>query len=270
MTRRFTSISVALVLALVGTMLVVVYVGRADARALQGIETVEVLVAKGPLTKGTSVEQAQAQDLLGTERLPRKTVPFDAIAELRPTDSTLVLATDMTTGEILRRPRLVTAESVQDGLRIPDGMLAVTVWLEDPARVGGFVQVGSHIAIFDSFNVMEGSKPGSWTPSGDHLQDEFGKNKATRLLLPKVEVLAIGTTTHSEVDDDADSDNGSSAAAPTAATDSLHALITLAVTQRDAERLIHGVQTGTLYLGLLGTFEPKPGPGVDNRTLFNK
>lgn len=270
MTRRFTSISAALVLALVGTMLVVVYVGRADARALQGIETVEVLVAKGALMKGTSMEQAQAKDLLGTERLPRKTVPPDAIAELQPADSTLVLATDMTAGEILRRPRLVAAEAVQDGLRIPDGMLAVTVRLEDPARVGGFVKVGSHIAIFDSYNVMEGNKPGSWTPSGDHLQGEFPTNKATRLLLPKVQVLAIGTTTSPDTGRDTARDDSSSTTTPSAAADTLQTLITVALTQRDAERLIHGVQTGTLYLGLLGSFEPKPGPGVDNRTLFNK
>lgn len=270
MTRRFTAISAALVLALIGTMLVVVYVGRADARALQGIETVEVLVATGPVTKGTSVEQAQAKDLLATERLPRKTVPLDALAELKPTDSTLVFATDMTAGEILRRPRLVAAETVQDGLRIPDEMLAVTVRLEDPARVGGFVKVGSHIAIFDSYNVMEGNRAGSWTPSGDHLQDEFPKNKATRLLLPKVQVLAIGTTTTPERRDASDSDDSSSAVAPSTAADTLQTLITVAVSQRDAERLIHGVQTGTLYLGLLGSFEPKPGPGVDNRSLFNK
>ena len=46
-------------------------------------------------------------------------------------------------------------------------------------------------------------------------------------------------------------------------------LVTVAATQQEAERLVHGTQTGALYLALLGdTSVVKPGPGVDNKTLF--
>lgn len=263
MARRLLTVSAALVLALLGTMLVVTYVGRADARALEGVETVHVLVATGPVDQGTTVAEARAADLIGTELLARKVVPPGALAELGPQDDTLVFASDVTEGEVLQRPRLAEATAGGGGLAVPDGMLAVTVELDDAARVARFVTVGSEVAIFDSYNVFEGSDGGSWTPAGDHLTDDFPKNKATRVLLPRVEVLAIGEETlRRDTIAEPDAAEGTEPLVPVT-------LVTVAVDQRQAEKLIHGAQTGTLYLGLLGDHEVTPGPGVDNRTLFD-
>jgi pilus assembly protein CpaB len=265
MSRRITTISAALVLALLGTLLVVVYVGRADARALDGVQTVTVVVAKEPLKKGQTVKSAQDAGLLSTETFPRKAVPATAIAKLQAADAALVFASDVTQGEMLQRPRLVAKVEPPNRLVIPAGKMAVAVSLEDPARVSNFVTVGSNIAVFDSYNVFEGNEGGRWTPSGDHLNDGFPTNKATRVLLPKVQVLAIGESFRKEEPKKVDE-----AAAPAAAGDVTHTLVTVAVDQREAEKLIHGTQTGTLYLGLLDTYEVKPGPGVDNRTLFDR
>jgi Flp pilus assembly protein CpaB len=269
MSRRITAISAALVLALLGTLLVVVYVGRADARALDGVKTVTVLVAKEPLKKGQTVKSAKDAGLITSEVLPRKAVPATALAELQPADEPLVFASDVTKGEILSRPRLVAKVEAPDRLVIPAGKMAVTVALGDPARVANFVTVGSDIAVFDSYNVFEGNQGGSWTPSGDHLQDEFERNKATRLLLPRVKVLAVGDSFTPEQPEKAEEeDDAALGALPVG--DVTATLITVAVDQREAEKLIHGTQTGTLYLGLLDTYQVAPGPGVDNRTLFNR
>ncbi len=270
MSRRIMTISGALVLALLGTLLVVVYVGRADARALDGVQTVTVVVAKEPLKKGQTVKSAQDAGLLTTETFPRKAVPATAIAKLQAADAALVFASDVTQGEILQRPRLVAKVEPPNRLVIPAGKMAVTVSLEDPARVSSFVTVGSNIAVFDSYTVFEGNDGGRWTPSGDRLSDGFPLNKATRVLLPKVQVLAIGESfTKEEEPATAEEKAGALAAAP-AAGDVTHTLVTVAVDQREAEKLVHGTQTGTLYLGLLDTYEVKPGPGVDNRTLFDR
>ncbi len=266
MSRRITTISAALVLALLGTLLVVVYVGRADARALDGVQTVTVMVAKEPLKKGQTVKSAQDAGLLTTETLPRKAVPATAIAKLQATDAALVFASDVTQGEILQRPRLVAKVEPPNRLVIPAGKLAVTVALEDPARVSNFVTVGSNIAVFDSYTVFEGNDGGRWTPSGNGLADGFDLNKATRVLLPKVQVLAVGDSFRKE---EPKKEESEAAAAP-AAGDVTQTLLTVAVDQREAEKLIHGTQTGTLYLGLLDTYEVKPGPGVDNRNLFDR
>ena len=266
MSRRITMVSAALILALLGTLLVVVYVGRADARALDGVETVTVVVAKEPLKKGQTVKSAQDAGFLTTETLPRKVVPATAIAKLQAADAALVFASDVTPGEMLQRPRLVAKVEPPNRLVIPAGKLAVTISLQDPARVSSFVTVGSNVAVFDSYTVFEGNEGGRWTPSGDGLSGGFDKNKATRVLLPRAQVIAVGESFVKEeqpkqVDE---------AAPPAAAGDVTQTLLTLAVDQREAEKLIHGTQTGTLYLGLLDTYEVKPGPGVDNRTLFDR
>jgi len=268
MGRRIATISTAIVLALLGTMLVVVYVGRADARALSGVQTMQVLVAKAPLSKGQTVKAAQDVGLLMMEALPRKTVPPRAVATIEPSDTGLVFANDVTAGEIVLRSRLVPAAAiVPDGLQIPAGKLAVTVQLEDPARVASFVNVGSDIAVFDSYDVFEDTPGTSWTPSGDHVTDGPKRDKATRVLLPRARVLAIGTSFKPAVPSKSSSAASSQASTT---TDKSLTLVTVAVDQTEAEKLIHGTQTGTLYLGLLGAYQVKPGPGVDNRTLFDR
>ena len=267
MSRRIAIISTALVLALLGTMLVVVYVGRADARALSGVQSMQVLVAKSSLGKGQTVKAAQDAGLLTLEAFPRKTVPTGALARIEPADTELVFSSDVTPGEIVLRSRLVPAAAiVPDGLQIPAGKLAVTVQLEDPARVASFVKVGSDIAVFDSYDVFEETAGTRWTPSGDHLSDGPKRDKATRVLLPSVKVLAIGTSFKPA----APAKSSSAAGSTTTATDKTLTLVTVAVDQAEAEKLIHGTQTGTLYLGLLGAYQVKPGPGVDNRTLFDR
>ena len=274
MGRRIMTISAALLAAMLGTILVVAYVGRADARALAGVETVQVLVAKGDLKKGQTVKSAQDDGLVTTAPFPRKTVPSAALMRLTRADEALVFASDVTAGEILQRPRLVAATVAADKLMVPPGKLAVTVQLNDPARVANFVTVGSDIAIFDSYTVFEGNQSRKWTPSGNGLGDEFANNKATRVLLPRVKVLAVGESFlppgEAESKDKEDKDKNATPDSDAAAPNALLTLVTVAVDQSEAEKLIHATQTGSLYVGLLGTYDVKPGPGVDNRTLFNR
>jgi pilus assembly protein CpaB len=48
-------------------------------------------------------------------------------------------------------------------------------------------------------------------------------------------------------------------------------LVTVAVDQRQAEKLIHAAQTGAIYLALVtDSSKTAPGAGVDNRTVFGR
>ena len=122
--------------------------------------------------------------------------------------------------------------------------MAVTVETGAPEQVAGYVQSGSRVAIFLTYNVVA---------------TDGGKTsiERTRILLPRVEVLAVGTYQSAQ----ARGATNTSATAPR--TGSL--MLTVAVDQADAERLIEGRSHGTLYLGLLtDSVEVKPGTGVDN------
>lgn len=248
MKRRMLVIGLAILLAVVGAVGVLLYVRAADDRALAGREAVTVLVAGKRIPAGTSARSAQDAGLLRSEKMPAGTVPEDALKSAADVDE-LVVSSDVSAGQLLVRPMFVAAARLTDGIEIPEGKIAVTVPAEAWQRVGGLAKPGAKVAIFDSFNVLE-TKPGN-TPAGDGLQNQHDYNKATRLLLTDIEVLAVQQEKGSE--------EGTIG----------KALVTVAVDQAGAEKIIHAQQTGALYLALLGEKpDVKPGAGVDNRSVF--
>jgi len=255
MSRRFVAVGAALLLALFGTGAMFAYVSNADDRALEGQKAVTVLMAAKEIAAGTTAQDAKAQGLVRSERMPSKAVPDDALRSLDGVSS-LVATSTIASGELLTRSRFGTKAVASGGLSVPKGKLALSVELEDPARVGGFVQVGSQIAVYDTFNVNE-AKSGD-TPAGDHISDNHDYTRATRVLLPKVTVLAVG-----------DSTKPSSGTQDKTTDSATTAILTVAVTPGEATKLVHGIQTGTLYLGLLGgSTDLSHVSGLNDRNLF--
>jgi pilus assembly protein CpaB len=153
----------------------------------------------------------------------------------------------MQAGQIVLRQSFGALVPTTSGLAIPGGMMAVSISVQTPADVAGYVQPKSQIAIFDTFKMV--NKDG--TPTSKSGGEP---NKATKLLLSRVQVLAVST------------------AAPTStskAAGSGTLLVTVAVNQADAERLIHESDSGSMYLALLSeTSKTGPAPGVDNMGLL--
>lgn len=85
------------------------------------------------------------------------------------------------------------------------------------------------------------------------------------MLLTRVPVLAVNRVATTGVDGDAEEENRTSAIE---SGDDF--LVTLALTQREAERTILAQQVGELYLGLLSDSSvSKPGSGVINRAFLD-
>src|SRR6478609_4466864 len=80
MKTRLIAGAIAVVLAAAGTVLVLSYVRGADARAMAGLDTVEVLVAAAPIPAGTSV--AGLTNLVVTQQLPANAVLPNSITGL--------------------------------------------------------------------------------------------------------------------------------------------------------------------------------------------
>ena len=70
----------ALLLAITGTVLLVVYVQGADNRALQGLDPVNVLVVKESVPAGTKAEDLNGKVQL--ESMPQSAVPEGALDKL--------------------------------------------------------------------------------------------------------------------------------------------------------------------------------------------
>lgn len=251
MRRRGVAITVAVVLAIFGTVGVLAYVNHANARALAGQRAVTVLIAKQLIPVGTSAGNAKQNGLLGTETLPAKSVPADAITSVTPDISGLVTNADLQPGQLLLRPMLVTSAQASTGFSIPSGKIAISLLFCLPEAVAGNVRPGSEVAVFNTYVSGGGSGGGgmsaSTSCSGPH-QAAAGVSVKTKLILPKVTVLAVGTAS-------ANTQQGGSQSGSTSSSSSSQGteLLTVAVSQSDAERLIELSQDGLPYLALVNS-----------------
>jgi pilus assembly protein CpaB len=242
----------ALILAAVGAGGVLAYAKGANARAIAGLKAVSVLVAQKQIPSGTTAAAALHGGLLASQTLPASSVPADALSAIPAALSSLVLSADLAPGQLLLRPMLVTAAQTTSGLAIPPGMMALTLSFCLPEVVAGAVQAGSQVAVFDT---VASSSAGTITAgpgcTGAHTQ--IGGTIKTRVVLTRVLVLSAGAapaggTTSTSTTSSSALSGGSSSSSSQAGT-----LVTLAVTQAQAEQLIQMTETGMPYLALLTT-----------------
>ncbi len=233
-------LTVAVLVAAAGTFLVFLYVQGADTRAEDRFETVDVLTAVAPIEAGETIDSAQAagklqlspvaqDDLLpgyqtGTENLAGLTATTRIFAGEQ------IISDKFGGGEIEEAPSALT---------IPKDNVAISVNLTDPARVAGFVNPGSQVAIFHNTSAY------------------------SRMLLPRVTVLGVGSTTPA-----ATTTTTAEGGAQTVET-LPRTLLTIAVNQRDAEKVQLAALTGEVAFALLtDASDVGPGPGATPDNLF--
>jgi pilus assembly protein CpaB len=240
MGRRTLLLVAALVIAALGTTGVFLYVNGVDERAQADYDLVEVLVATAPINAGTSVEEAADAGAFDLRQYLRKSVEgLPALSDTAAIEGQVALV-PIAAGEPILESQF--GEANQTGaLPIPEEKMAVSVELSDPARVAGFAVPGSRVAIF-------------LTTSSDAGAD------STRLLLNDIEVIATGETTIAP----ADAANQPTEDLPTA-------LLTLAVNQAEAQKIVYGSQHGQMHFGLLreDSVVSETDPGTSSNNLFD-
>ncbi len=247
MKRRKVMIALAIVLAVVGVGAVYSYLSGTDARVLAGKQATSVLVVAKRIPAGTSIKSITDGGYTREDSVPRSARPADAVTQLSDVQPTDVALADVPSGQVVVRDMFGKITPTTSGLEIPDGMMAVTITVASNADVAGYVQPGSQIAIFDTYVMLDDKG----TPAGSKDGSDKKDNWATKLLLPRVAVLAVSQAAPSGQKD-------------SVASDSL--LVTIAVSQIDAERVIHVGHTGSLYLALLSDrSKTAASPGIDNQ-----
>jgi pilus assembly protein CpaB len=242
-TRRIALLIVAVIIAAVGTGLVFVYVNNANDRALADQNPQQVLVAKNTIAAGTPLRDAIGHGDLQLKPLPGTAVIAGALSDVSAMGDQVSLVPIYAGQQILPAEFGSATQASSSGLTLSRGDIAISVQLADPNRVAGFVQPGSDVAIF-----LNGAVPGG-TATGT----------TTRLLLPKVEIVAVGPTTVAP----AEIGKANPEAVP-------RALMTLAVSQKEAEQIITAQSTGSLWFGLLnGQSQIKSDNGVGVNALFH-
>jgi pilus assembly protein CpaB len=245
MDRRKILLVLAAVIAALGTMLVWLYVRGADNRAQAQYETVNVIVATQDIAPGETFAAASQAGKFEKKAIPANTVLAGAQDDLQSLDGEVALTTIYSGEQVVSAKwgGSTDVDVTSKVIAIPKGKMAVTVNLTDPQRIAGFAKPGSAVTVFVAV-----------------AKDKSDADYA-RTLLEKVTVLGVGDT--STITKTKTTKEGDSTTEPVPQT-----LVTLAVTQQEAERLAWGTTFGTLSLGLVNDATKLDGtPRITDKNL---
>lgn len=254
MGRRTLLLIAAVVVAALGAGMIFLYVQGINDRAVADQDLVKVLTATDVIAAGENVDDATAAGKLELSEMPKAALLDGALTSTASIQGQISLST------ILPKEQIVSskfgAAGTEQTITIPDGTMAVSVQLTDPARVAGFINPGAKVAVFASGTAATANSDTSTDPTAG------GTGTFTQLLLPSVDVIGVGTTT--VLSTTTTDETGA------ATTEQLpKTLLTLALTQDQAQRVIFASNNGQLSLGLLNdTSKVRTGPPVTFTTLF--
>lgn len=280
MIRRIIAAVAALILAAVGVLLVINYANRADERALADLETVDVLVALQPIAEGTRADQLGER--VEVQPVPSKFLVDGTVDDIGDLDDK-ILTTSLVAGEQLTASRFATAEEIRAraDFELPEeaqDMHQVTIPLESPRALGGNIAPGDTVGVFISVEPKDdpsGDETSQDEPDSDEPQDQQdgsildggiigGAPSMTHLELHKVLVVAVeGSRVEMPVpssreaasEEDSESAGLGGGNAQQDETDSTQVarevlLVTLALDAPEAEKLVYGMEFGTIWLSL--------------------
>lgn len=217
MKTRIIGAVVALVLAIVGTVVLVGYVRGADQRAAEGAEFVDVYLVDEAITEGTPA--SEIEELISRTQLPAISVAEDRVTDLADLEG-LVASADLLPGDQLRMERFVDPAvlAARGDVPVPEGMQEVSVALEVQRAVGGAVRPGSNVGVV----VTNKLQPGP--PTGD---GGATTQPATRFILNQVLVTRVQAGSNFTPED---------AEADTGAVQTI--MVTMAMTTLQVEKLV--------------------------------
>lgn len=249
----------ALLVAIIGTVLLVSYVQAADKRAMAGTETETIYVVQQPIPAGAPADKVMSS-------VTKKEVPKAAVADNTVTDlgtlGSKVTSVALVPGEQLLASRMVDQDAYLGPARIqvPSGLQEITLKLPIERVAGGKINAGDTVGVFLSLNSAGGT-------------DGQTSSSKTQLSFHKVLVTAAQFSNGSAAQTEATASNsGASQVASTSSTkeqsDDTY-LITIARDSADAERIVFATEFGKVYLSKEPSDATESGSSfVDSSRLF--
>ncbi len=238
----------AVVLAIVGTVVLVGYVRGADSRAMAGLQTVDVLVAAATIPEGTLSEQLPA--MVATKELPATAVLANRMTNLSQLAGQVVLVALEPGEQLLASKFGPLPTDAPHELVIPPQMQQVTVLLELQRALGGQIKAGDTVGMF--LSVTDAKQT--------HLT-------AHKVMVTKVQRAApkAGDTTST------DQANASAEVALPAPSDLAETLlVTVAATAPIAEKIVYAATFGSIWLSSEPLTADESGTQIVDGTLVFK
>lgn len=270
MNRRTMGAAASVLLALLGTGVLIAYVRSAEERAVAGKELVQVILIDGDrvVRAGTEADRIP----LRVAQVPAETVVANVVEDAIDLID-MVASVDLIPGEQLIWDRLTDAEeyaeeqaAIQGPTDLPPGYLEVTIPVAPDRALGGRLDVGETVAlvgIFEGVRDPEVDDPNEdillEATSEDTLafvdQTQLYPTQSTRILAERVLITGIQAEQlpieieapeigGDEVeDDDPADDEPQITQAPTG-----NYLISFALRAYDVERVVFAQEFGSLWL----------------------
>lgn len=264
MSKRVIAIVAALLLAASGTFVLINYVQGAEDRALEGEETVVVLVVDELIEAGTP-----ASELAGAVREERVPVKVQAAGSIGGLDALAgtVATVDLIPGEQIISTRFQPIEVFEElqedndrDFEIPAGYLEASVELDAERALTGELRPGDTVAVVASFDPFrletieaeDGSNPITLlfptAEEGDEdaIAELFGSSSSntTHIILHKVLV----TDVHEEKRGANANNSGTLEESDLKAAPEGSISVTLALTAPDIEKLVFTQEHGDVWL----------------------
>ena len=262
MNKRWIGVIASVALTVVGAFVLVRYVQGADERALEGEETVEVLVVTDPVPRGTPAEDLEGH--VESTLVQAKLQTPGSVGDLATLQGSYT-AVDLVPGEQLLASRFVTADDLAalDQYPLPDGLLEITLSLSPERALGGALRPGDEVAVIASFAPFDLAAEETVsvqtevpTDGADGTETETISLTETRTvdsrtvssthliihmaIVTNIQVERLPTATDAETAEQSGVD-----LAPTG-----NLLVSLAMAPEDVERTVFTAEFGTVWLAL--------------------
>lgn len=217
------------------------YLASMKSAAIAGDQEVSAYVATADIPAGTTFDAMLRNSWITSKIVPADIASGNTVQSSGEFTQQEVSRAEISSGQLILRAMFAPAKNFASGLNIPKNFLAISISVDDVARVANFVVPGSRVVIFSTA-----------------LDNKRG-DAVTRVLVTNALVLAIGN----QVDTPA---NGLQVATSP--------LVTLAVSSYEAEKIIHASQNTKLSFALAHANEPSaipmPQSGISTAALFGQ
>jgi Flp pilus assembly protein CpaB len=291
MKLRITLLILAIIIGAAAVFGVIAYINSMKASMEEEIEKVEVLVAAMNIPKEMPVKTLIEQNMVATEGIPRRYLAESVLNSLEGYRG-YVVANHINKGEQITTTKFAKPEDLGLAFVIPDGMVAVSIPVDEVIGVSNLINMGDRVNVIATFfpeeelsgytgevtsesegqieggeehTVIEGENAGSYGEPSVVIEKEI-----TKTLLWNVEVLYLGT--RKTVSGSSGEDGGIFGAQPQSESRSTEInTATLAVTPEDSEKLVFSEEMGSVWLALVPVdgVEKEDTTGITMDNIFN-
>jgi len=291
MKLRITLLILALIIGAAAVFGVIAYINSMRASMEEEIEKVEVLVAAQNIPKETPVEVIIEQGMVVKNGVPRKYLAEGVLTSLDDY-SGYVASNHINKGEQITTTKFAKPEEMGLAFVIPDGMVAVSIPVDEVVGVSNLINVGDRINVITTFFPAQGESAYSGNVTSGEVGQVEGEEvtpimteegtgsssgssvtinrEITRTLLWNVEVLYVGTRSITQ----STSDEGGGLLGVQSRSETRSSeinTVTLAVTPADSEKLVFSEEMGSVWLAIVPVegIEKEDTTGITMDNIFN-